>query len=95
MDECLIALAGLAGFNATELSLLQVRDLITERGAIAYDGYLPAQFNINGHERYFFIGENTYLFDCLQRYIAQRLDRKLEKLDRSLYAGLSPESYSS
>lgn len=92
-DECLIALTGLAGFNATELSLLRVPDLITERGKLTTDGYLPPEFSVSGHSRYFYIGLGTYTRDCLDRYIQSRIANGIDTLDRDLYAGLNPESY--
>lgn len=92
-DELVIALTGLAYFNAIELSLIRVKDVITERHGIALDGYLPGELNSNGFERYFFIGENTYLIKSLERYICWRKENGYGCLDRELYCGLDPESY--
>ncbi len=91
-DEALILFAGLAYFSAHELSLIKVEDLITDRGLIVIDGVLPASFSATGKERYFFIGDNTYLSDTIFKVIEWRLKNKLGCLDRSLFAGLDPKS---
>jgi hypothetical protein len=92
-DEGLIALTGLAYFNTSELSLILVKDMMTERGGLMLDGYLPEEFSVNGFSRYFFIGKSTYLKKCLERYVGWRIENSLGCLDRNLYCGLDPESY--
>lgn len=91
-DKALISLAGMAYFSATELSLLRVSDLITERHELVYDGYLPAEMSTSSHERYFFIGKKTYLQATLSEYIGWRIDHGFGMLDRDLYCGLNPDS---
>jgi len=91
-DEALILFAGLAYFSAHELTLLKVEDLITDRGLIVIDGVLPSSFSATGKERYFFIGDNTYLSDSIFKVIEWRLKNKYGCLDRSLFAGLDPKS---
>lgn len=91
-DKALISLAGMAYFSAAELSLLRVSDLITERHGLVYDGYLPAELNVSGHERYFFIGQDTYLRAAISEYIDWRLGRGFDTLDHDLYCGLNPDS---
>jgi len=92
-DEALLALSGLAYFNATELSLVRVRDLVSERGGIVFDGYLPEEFSANKFARYFFIGTETYLSKCIENYIEWRISKGFDCLDRDLYLGLDPNSY--
>jgi len=58
-DELVIVLTGLAYFNATELSRMQVKDIISERNGIPLDGHLPSGLGSNNFKRYFFIGERT------------------------------------
>ena len=91
-DKALISLAGMAYFSAAELSLLRVSDLITERHGLVYDGYLPAELSASGHERYFFIGQDTYLRAAISEYIDWLLGRGFDTLDRDLYCGLNPDS---
>ena len=91
-DEALIVMAGLAYFSAVDLSLVGVEHLITERGQIVIDGLLPASFSVNGKERYFYIGEETYLSKVIYKVIERRLRLKIGCLDRGLFAGLDPES---
>ncbi len=91
-DEGLIAFAGLAYFSSHELSLVAVEDLITERGQVVIDGYLPASFSANGKSRMFVIGNQTYLSDVAQRVIDWRVENNLACLDRGLFAGLDPKS---
>ena len=91
-DEALIALSGLAYFSANELSLVNVRDLITERRGIVVDGYLPSELNSNGFSRYFFIGKNTYLRKVLEQHIQWLKDNNFSGLDRELYCGLNPDA---
>jgi hypothetical protein len=91
-DELVIALTGLAYFNATELSRMQVKDIINERTGIALDGYLPSNYGNNGFERYFFIGEKTYLRDCVERYIEWRKENAFGCVKENSYCGLNPES---
>ncbi len=92
-DELIIAMTGLGYFSATELSLIRVKDIITERNGIVLDGYLPASLGSNGFERYFFIGEKTYLRNCIEKYIVWRKHNNFGRLDRDLFCGLNPESY--
>lgn len=92
-DEALVAMVGLAYFSANELSLIRVSDIITERNGVVYDAELPEEINANGKARYFFIGEHTYLRQCLDSYIEWRKEKGLQCLDRDLYRGLDPESY--
>ena len=91
-DELAIALTGLAYFNAAELSRMQVKDIINERTGIALDGYLPSGLGSNGFERYFFIGEKTYLRECIKRYIGWRKENDLGCIKENSYCGLNPES---
>lgn len=91
-DELIIALVGLAYFNATELSLIRVKDIISERNSIKLDGYLPCDLGVNKFERYVFIGKKTYLKDCIERYVNWRKENSFDCLDRNLYCGLNPES---
>lgn len=87
-----IALTGLAYFNATELSRMQVKDVINERTGIALDGYLPSNLGSNSFERYFFIGEETYLRDCIERYVDWRKTNGFSCIKEDAYCGLNPES---
>jgi hypothetical protein len=91
-DELVIALTGLAYFNASELSRVQVKDIINERTGIALDGYLPGSLGNNGFERFFFIGEKTYLRECIERYIEWRKENGFGCLKENSYCGLNPES---
>ena len=91
-DELVIALTGLAYFNATELSRIQVKDIINERTGVALDGYLPGNYGNNGFERYFFVGENTYLRECIQRYIDWRKANGFSCIKENAYCGLNPDS---
>ncbi len=91
-DEGLIAFAGLAYYSGHDLSLVRVSDLITERGHIVIDSRLPSTFNGSDKERYFFIGDKTYLNDVVRRIIEWRHQHGFGCLDRGLYAGLDPES---
>jgi len=91
-DELLIALTGLAYFSASELSRMQVKDIINERTGIALDGYLPSRLGGNHFERYFFVGEKTYLRECVERYIEWRKENVLGCIKENAYCGLNPES---
>jgi hypothetical protein len=91
-DELVIVLTGLAYFNATELSRMQVKDIINERTGIALDGYLPDSLSSNGFERYFFVGEKTYIRVCIENYIKWRKDNGFGCIKESSYSGLNPES---
>lgn len=91
-DELLVALTGLAYFNATELSRIQVKDIINERTGIALDGYLPSRLGGGNFERYFFIGEKTYLRECIERYIEWRKENFFGCIKENSYYGLNPES---
>ncbi len=92
-DSAAIALAGLAYFNAAELSLIKVKDVITERNGIVHDGVLPRELSSTDKTRYFFIGDDTYLYEIIDKYMKWRKQHKLGCLDRDLYCGLDPESY--
>jgi len=91
-DEALIAFAGLAYFSGHDLSLVTVSDVITERGKIVIDNYLPGSVGSNDKARMFYIGKNTYLQDVTVRVIEWRIENKLGCIDRGLFAGLNPES---
>jgi len=91
-DEALITFAGLAYFSGHDLSLVTVSDVITERGKIVIDNYLPGSVSSNGKARMFYIGKKTYLQDLTVRVIEWRIKNKLGCLDRGLFAGLNPES---
>ena len=91
-DELVIVLTGLAYFNATELSRMQVKDIINERTGIALDAYLPGSYGNNGFKRYFFVGEKTYLRECIQRYIDWRKDNGFSCIKENAYCGLNPDS---
>ncbi len=92
MDEALIAYAGLAYFSASDLSLVTVSDVITERGQIVIENLLPAAYSSGGKGRLFYLGKKTYLHDVTDRVIQWRIDNKIKCLDRELFAGLPPES---
>lgn len=91
-DAALIAFAGLGYFDGHDLSLVRVSDLITERGKVAIDGYLPSEFNANGKSRYYFIGQDTYLADTAANVIAWRHQNDFGCIDRDSFAGLDPNS---
>jgi len=91
-DEALIAFAGLAYFSGHDLSLVTVSDMITERGNIIIDNYLPGSVSSNGKARMFYIGKKTYLQDVTARVIEWRIENQLGCIDRGLFAGLNPES---
>jgi len=91
-DELVVAMTGLAYFNATELSRMQVKDVINERTGIALDGCLPSNLGNNGIGRYFFIGEKTYLRDCIERYIVWRKEKGFGCIKNNAYCGLNPDS---
>jgi len=91
-DEALIAFAGLAYFSGHDLSQVTVSDVITERGKIVIDNYLPGSVSSNGKARMFYIGKKTYLQDVTVRVIEWRIENQLGCIDRGLFAGLNPES---
>ena len=91
-DAALVAMAGMAYFNATELSLLKVSELISEKGQLRIEGYTPSAIHPHNKERYFVIGRDTALREKLTDYIAWRHEHSLLLLDRGLYAGLDPNS---
>lgn len=76
-DAALIAMAGLACFTAYDLSLIQVRDLVNERGGLVEDGCLPEEFSASGKARVFFLLKGTYLCKTLEQYIEWRLASEL------------------
>lgn len=91
-DRAMILLAGLAYFSAMDLTLVRVRDVITERYGIVLDGYLPADASADRRERYFFIGKSTVLRQALSDYIDWRIRAGVGVLDLGLFCGLDPDS---
>ncbi len=92
VDEAMIAYAGLAYFSATDLSLVTVSDVVTERGQVVIENMLLGAYASNGKERLFYIGNKTYLHDVTTRVIKWRIENRIKCLDRGLFAGLAPES---
>lgn len=91
-DAALIAMAGLACFTAYDLSLIQVRDLVNERGGLVEDGCLDESFSPSGKARVFFLLRGTYLCEVLEQYIEWRLANELGGITPPIFGGLDPDS---
>lgn len=92
-DAAIIALAGYCYCSKLELSLLNVEDLLTEKGKLKKKVVIPQRITGDTHNRYFLIGKTGILVDILHMVIEWRLTNKFDVLTNSgLFGGLQPES---
>ncbi len=92
-DAALISCAGLSFLSLLDLSLLKVNDVVHENGRIYARTEIPAIYNPNGKRKLFFIPENSYLLDILERYICWRIENKFGTTNLGIFRSLNPESH--
>jgi hypothetical protein len=91
-DGGLIVFSGLLYFNLIELSLLNVEDLITERGKRITSFVMPERIT-GGKGRLVNIGKKGFVVDVINHVINYRHSNNLGVIkDTGMYAGLEPET---
>lgn len=91
-DSGLIVFSGLLYFNLIELSLINVEDLITERGSLLTSFVMPER--ISGDKgRLINIGKRGFVVDVINRVIEHRKNNGFGIIKNTgMYFGLEPET---
>jgi len=91
-DSGLIVFSGLLYFNLIELSLINVEDLITERGRLVASFVMPERI-IGGKGRLVNIGKRGFIVDVINHVIEHRKASNLGVIKNTgMYCGLEPET---
>lgn len=91
-NEAAVACAALLGLTASELSLLEIRDVMLKNGSLRADEWeLPGHSAFNGVSRTL-IATHPKLAEILERYLDWRVERKWGIWNLHQYRGLNPES---
>lgn len=91
-DGGLVTFSGLLYFNLIELSLLDVEDLITERGDLVTSFVMPERIT-GGKGRLVSIGKRGFIIDVINNIIEHRKVNGFGVIKNTgLYCGLEPES---
>ena len=91
-DSALIALAGMAYFTGHDLSLVEVQDLIDEKGSLVEVARLPVEYNLSGKAKLFHIPKGSYLRKTLIDYMEFRKSHGMQIIGLGIFNGLNPES---
>jgi len=91
-DSALIALAGMAYFTGHDLSLVEVQDLVTEKGGLIEVGRIPEEYNLSGKAKLFYIPKDSYLRNSLVAYMKYRKSHNMQTIRLGIFNGLNPES---
>jgi hypothetical protein len=91
-DAALIAFAGMSYLNLLDLSLIRVKDLISESGKVYKQTILPAEFNPYDKQKVLIIPNSSLLLQLLEGVIAWRQEEKLGLSNLGTYCGLNPDS---
>jgi hypothetical protein len=91
-DGAMVAFSGLLYFNLIELSLINVEDLISERGKLATSFVMPER--ISGDKgRLVNIGKRGFVVDVINRVTDHRKDNGFGIIKNTgMYCGLEPET---
>ena len=91
-DGGLVVFGGLLYFNLIELSLLNVEDLITERGKIIPELVMPERIT-GGKGRLVNVGKKGFIIDVINRVIDHRKSNAFGIIKNTgMYLGLEPET---
>lgn len=91
-DGGLVVFSGLLYFNLIELSLLNVEDLITERGKIVSQLVMPERIS-GGKGRLLNIGKKGFIVDVIMRIVEHRKINNFGVIKNTgMYLGLEPET---
>jgi len=91
-DSAIIALAGMAYFTGHDLSLVEVQDLVDEKGHLIEVGRLPVEYNLSGKAKLFHIPKGSYLRKSLIEYMEYRKLHGMQTIRLGIFNGLNPES---
>ena len=91
-DSALVAFSGMSYLTLLDLSLVRVKDLISESGMIYKQTCLPAIFNPNAKEKVLIIPNKSYLFEAVEKVIEWRKLNSFGLSSLGTYSGLNPES---
>lgn len=92
-DAAMIALAGFCHFSKLEISLINVEDLVTEKGVIIKEFLMPERISGKPKNRLVVIGSSGLVHDLLCEAIEWRVGNKYKTLTNTgQYRKLQPES---
>jgi len=91
-DAALIAFSGMSYLTLLDLSLIRVKDLLTESGKVYKQMVIPAEFNPNGKQKVLIIPNKPPLLELTEGVIKWRNKEKLGLSNLGTYCGLNPES---
>ncbi|MCU7934512.1 MAG: hypothetical protein KZQ99_06480 [Candidatus Thiodiazotropha sp. (ex Dulcina madagascariensis)] len=91
LNSALILAAAIWGVKAGELSLIEVADVISNKGAIKKKWMLRAENAFNGHARELY-AEHERLVEYLDAYLNWRVKQGQGVTNIGEYRGLDPES---
>ena len=92
-DGGLVVFSGLLYFSLIELSLINVEDLITEKGDILKSFVIPKRISGKDKGRLVHIGSKGFVVDVIRHVIEYRLSMKLGIIKNTgMFAGLEPET---
>lgn len=92
IDAALIAFSGMSFLSLLDLSLIQVKDLITERGAVYKQTTIPAIYNPNGKQKVLIISNKSFLLEITEAVVEWRIKSELGLSNLGTFRGLNPES---
>lgn len=91
LNAALIVSAAIWGVKASELSLIEVSDVLTAKGQLMKKWLLRSEIAFNGCKRELYT-EHESLVDYLNAYIVDRASKKLHVTNSGEYLSLDPKS---
>ena len=91
LNAALIVAAAIWGVKSGELSLIEVADVLTPKGALRKKWVLRKEIAFNGYARELYT-EHESLVDYLNSYLSFRIEHKQHVTNIGEYRGLDPES---
>ncbi|TNC79219.1 MAG: hypothetical protein C9356_20340 [Oleiphilus sp.] len=91
-DAALIGFSGLAYLSLVDLSLIRVKDVVSESGQIYKQTVIPREYNPNGKEKLLVIPNKSLLLELTEELIEWRKSRNFGVSNLGTYCGLNPES---